>query len=451
MVPCHESVFRLCAGIAILALSACATYAPESLATMAEAGLAAPAPRIPATGGRSTIVDLGQSLTPRTLGLVAVIANPDLKAARAQAEVAGAQVFAAGLLPDPTFNFNYDALLSGPDSYSGLGAQVIYDLMTLRDRRVILAGARATRAQVRFDLAWREWQTAGQARLLAARIAGLQTAAPLLERSRRAADDALSRVVAAAAQGDLKADDVESRRLAVADAADRALQGEHDLDAARRDLDTLLGLPPTTRLAIESDPPAPAPPAPEALFARARTARLDLRALEAGYQSQEAAVRKAVWDAFPTLQLTLSRAQDTSGNQTFGPAVNFTLPLWNRDGGGIAIARATREQLRAEYAARVFAIRAEISGLTEELAVDRRRRAEIAAQTTPLERVAARAEAAAAAGDISRAAAEATRQTIIDRQVALAALDQAIAERMVGLELAVGAPLADSVDGRPSR
>ena len=53
-------------------------------------------------------------------------------------------------------------------------------------------------------------------------------------------------------------------------------------------------------------------------------------------------------EQFPNLSLTLAHARDTSDNKTLGPAIGFTLPLWNRNRGGIAVAKATREQLRAE-------------------------------------------------------------------------------------------------------
>ena len=42
------------------------------------------------------------------------------------------------------------------------------------------------------------------------------------------------------------------------------------------------------------------------LFAIAQTNRTDLKALAAGYASQEAAVRKAIIDQFPTLALTVT-------------------------------------------------------------------------------------------------------------------------------------------------
>ena len=81
------------------------------------------------------------------------------------------------------------------------------------------------------------------------------------------------------------------------------------------------------------------------------------------------------------------------------------------------------------------------SGVKDPLAAP----ADSASRVVPL-----RPEAAAARGDISRAAAEAARQIATDRRVALIALDQSIAEQAVALELAVGAPLESAATGAPA-
>ena len=435
--------------LAVASLSACVGYSPAPLTPGADAVLASPDLRaVAATAAtmrhprlKPVEIDLSRPLTPEALGLIAVIANPDLKAARAKAKVADAQVFAAGLLPDPSITLGYDQILSGPDHTNPVIGQLALDLAAFRDRGVARAAARAAGEQARLDLAWQEWQIAGQARLLASRIAALERISAIGEDSRARAESLLNAVLNAAARGDVKADEVEARRIAASDANDKARQAERDLGAARLDLSRLLGLPPEARLRIaEAAPPSP-PLDAAALFVRARAERLDLRALEAGYDSQEAVVRKAVLDQFPNLQLTLTRQVDSTGNQLIGPSVNFTPPLWNSNQGGIAVAKATREQLRAEYAARLFATRADIAALTEGLAIARRQRAEAEAQIEPLGRIVAATIDAAAHGDVARAAADTARQSLADKRLALAVLDQSIAEQTVALDIAVGATL----------
>ncbi|MFX8762610.1 TolC family protein, partial [Acinetobacter baumannii] len=83
------------------------------------------------------------------------------------------------------------------------------------------------------------------------------------------------------------------------------------------------------------------------LFAIARDSRTDLAALRAGYDAQEASVHKAVLDQFPTLNLSVTGNRDSAGNLLLGPTIDFTLPLWNRNRGGIAVERATRKALKS--------------------------------------------------------------------------------------------------------
>ncbi len=447
--PAHRALRRLIP-LAAAALAGCAT--PQPGLGHADAVLRDPSrqaladlagrlrhPRLPPMA-----LDFSKPLTPPELAVIAVVADPELKAARAKAAIAEAQVFSAGLLPDPVVNLSYARRLGGPDIYDGMAGSLVYELAALRERRTVLQGQRAAAEQARLDLAWQELQAAGQAELLAARIAGLGRVLAFNERARRMAEFALGRVLQAQARGDVRADEVESRRLAAADAATSARTTEVALEAARQGLDRLLGLSPDARLDIAPGAPAPAlPPDAQALFEQARTERLDLQALRAGYESQSASVRKAMMDAFPSLQLSLGAGTDTAHTTTFDPAVNFTLPLWNRNRGGIAVAKATQAELRAEYGARLFSARAEIADLVAQLRIEGRQHAEVSAQLAPLQRIVSATGAAAARGDLARTAAETAGQSLADKELALAALEQSMAEQRVTLKLAVGGPLLD--------
>jgi len=120
--------------------------------------------------------------------------------------------------------------------------------------------------------------------------------------------------------------------------------------------------------------------------------------------------------------------------------VGFTLPLWNRNRGGIAIASATREQLRAEYTARLFQTRAEIDTAVAALRALRRQRDGLRGELPEIERYAAATERAATRGDLARATADTARQAARDRRLALLQLDQQIAEQTIALELLSGGP-----------
>jgi outer membrane protein TolC len=123
----------------------------------------------------------------------------------------------------------------------------------------------------------------------------------------------------------------------------------------RHELNQLLGLAPG--IVIEMAP-LPVATSLSADTVNSRLARLpglrpDLLALKAGYASQEARVRAAILAQFPSLGIAINGARDTGDITTIGPSITLTLPLFSGNRGNIAIERATREQLREEFRARL--------------------------------------------------------------------------------------------------
>ena len=431
----------------LLGLSGCATYHAMPLKD-APAALTAPVPEALSEAASSihrpwlapVTVDLSQPLTPDGLAAIAVVNNPDLVAQRAQAGVSDAQVFAAGLLPDPTFSFGANKVITGPDPFLDLSSALGLDINALRTRAVSRRIATANAEKVRLDLAWAEWQTAGQAQLQAVKILSLTHIVDLAKASENITRSLLDRISRAVGRGDISGDRLQAARIALLTASEQLRTSQTDLAAAEADLRKQLGLPPGYPLQL-AQPPVPAPPpSTEALFRLAEANRTDLAALRAGYASQEASVRKAIIEQFPTLNLNLNGARDSAGNLLLGPSVDFTLPLWNRNRGNIAIERATRTALKAEYDARLFQTRAEIDAAEAGLRVAYQRRADSLEQLPRLERYARATRKAAERGDLSLEAAQNAQQALRDRELVLAQASQAIAEQSIALELLTGTP-----------
>lgn len=433
--------------IALGLLAGCASYRPAPLRAQGDV-LVAPDPALLSQDAQKIDrpyltpqpIDLDAPLTPDALAIIAVLENPDLKAQRARLGVTDAQAFAARLLPDPSVQANFDKLLSGPDVFNGFGAQLGLDLTQLRTARVTREAGDASKRQVRLDLAWAEWTMAGQARLQGVRVQALTQQRALIQESAASAERLFAATQRAAGRGDVAGGDLDTRRQALLDANDKARTAERDLATARADLNQLLGLPPETILQLAPPAASPIPPASATLVAQATGRRLDLQALRTGYGVAEADLHKAVLEQFPNLSLTLAGARDTANNYTLGPAIGFTLPLWNRNRGNIAIAQATREQLKAEYDARLFQTRAEIDAAVNGVMALRHQRDALAGQLPALQRFAESTARAAKRGDLAPATAETNAQALRDRRLALLQLDQQIAEQTIALELLSGGP-----------
>lgn len=338
--------------LALLAAAAagCASYAPRPLPRASE---------LAASVGPRGVPPLDMN----AVATLAVLNNPDLTAARATMHVAAAQAFAAGLLPDPQLSYSGDYKMDHAipptdpryPEYDAYGLGLSVDLQALLTHSSLEAAAGAAYEQARLDLLWQEWQTVAEARTLyveqsiaAERLAFLAPAEQIyaqeLERSRLAL-----------AAGNATLEQTSAALAVLIDVRTRRGAADRSLSQARHALRALLGVRPDVSLPLSSlaAPELPARAAVQSALARLAESRPDLRALRAGYRAQEAKLRAAVLSQFPDVSIGITRARDVSDVHTTGFGVTLTLPLFDRGRGNIAIQSATREQLRAEYLARL--------------------------------------------------------------------------------------------------
>lgn len=417
------------------ALAACATQSSPSQG-LPNANLHTPSLFIAA---QEQPFDITKPLTPEVLAAIAVFTNPDLKALRAREEVAFAQVFAAGLFPDPSFSFGVEAPLNGSGLVSALTAGLGFDFATLVNRPANLRGARASLKSVRFDIAWAEWLTGEQARLLSLRIAHLHTIKTMTAQLRTYAEEDLERALRASSRGDLPAAAVETRRIAATDAVDNDRSAQLQLKSDQLELNRLLGIDPNELLVL-------APPVistkhllpNEALYSIAVEKRADLRGLREAYEGSQIALDLAHRAAYPLPVLGLTFARDTSNFRTFGPNVSFILPIWNRGRGELALAETTQRQLQIEYQARLETVRADIAAARAALEITRAQRADVTREIQPLLPQAEANDSAAARGDLAQSAATAAHITVLGKQIVAAGLALAEAELEIALEISTG-------------
>lgn len=434
--------------VALGSLSACATYQPQPLDTQAAVLASAPEGLVqdaalierPFLAGKP--VDVSQPLDRDALGLIALLYNPDLIALRKKTGVAEAQLLDARLIPDPSFGISADRVITGPPTAlpGTIVAQIAQDINSLRSRGARVDAAQEGVNQVRLDLAWAEWQVVEQVRLLGVRVSYLQRIAELAEANRADAENLLQRTLRAAGRGDIPPVQLQAVRIAALDAADRAYTAQIDLTGAQQDLRRQLGASPDFAVTLAVPADTPVAPALPAITDAAIEERLDLAALRAGYASQEAKVRQAIINQFPSLNLGFSVQRDNSDNGIIGALLDFTLPLWNRNRGQIAIERATREALRAEYEARLFAVRADLAQSLALIAELQREEARLSAEIAPLQQFSDATSRAAGRGDLPLATAMTARQSLRDKQLLLASVQQSLAEQYIALELASGVP-----------
>ena len=375
----------LIAVVGLWILQGCAAYRPQALSTAPSVAddleEVQARVRLRTPGQVAHRFDPSDGLDLTEVAILAVVNSPQLRAQRARLQVARAQAFAAGLLPDPQLDASLDHPTGGIGLTNAFMLGLSYDLIPLITRGAGLDAARPGQRQVRLDVLWQEWQTIQQARTLALRSLFVEQRLSLLNQMRGMYQSRYVHSAQALAQGDITLETRGRDLAALLDVLSQIRRLEESANQTRHALSLLLGLSPEMPVSL-IPPPAPGPvdtARTRALLASLPDRRPDLLALKCGYAAQEARVRAEILSQFPSLSVGITRAHDTSGDNTVGFGVGLTLPLFSRNRGRIAVARATREQLRAEYRARLAQTASQVRQLLDlqRILIGQQRRLEV--------------------------------------------------------------------------
>ena len=307
-------------------------------------------------------------LSPDEAAVLAVLANPGLRAVRDQRAIAAGQVLQAGILPNPRLTY----VLSIPTGPVPVGTvteffgTVLWDLQTLINRGARVDAAEARAEAVDLDVAWQEWQIAQAAKLAAYRLLTLRYQAQLATELSDFLTDNVTQMRQALRRGILTGLELSAAESAHNNARTSMLELEKQVRQQQLAFNRLLGLPPESAIPLERSIALPArlvPPTLEWFLDGLEDRRLDLVALRQGYASQEATVRAAILSQFSNITMGVYDKRDLNNFYRLGPQISADLPIFNRNQGNIAIERATRQKLLDEYTNRVFQTRNDIARL----------------------------------------------------------------------------------------
>lgn len=427
-------------------LGGCATYhalpldngrGPRRLAD-----IRIPASALPEAPLRTHVFNPTDGLDVTEVAMLALANNPHLRAARDQAQVAHAEAYAAGLLPDPNVSYEHDRPTGGatPGTTSAFTAGLSLDLGNLVTRSARLASARAGARAVDMNLLWAEWQTIAQARILFDRVYFTRKQVARLQQEQAELAPLQAAILRALAARDLDYATAGVGLNAAAGINHQLGVARGDLRLAERDLHDLLGLDAAVALPLTGPPFAvdPDPATVQRALADMPKRRPDLLALQAGYDSQQEQLRAEILAQFPAITVGFVRARDNSNVTSKGLAISLSLPLFDGNRGRIAVARATRQQLHDEYTARLLADRNDVQRLLADLDDDHRQRIALAAHAASLARACQAARGAYQAGRLDWAAYLAIQVNSLDADTALLTLEQDTHATAIALDALVG-------------
>lgn len=382
-------------------------------------------------------VELGDGLGPDEAVATALWNNSELQATLAELGLARADLVEAGLIRNPIFSL---LLPTGPKQ---LEFTLTWPFETLwqRPRRVAAAKADVHRVaerlvQAGLDLV-RDTRLAHAELLLAEERARLLQDQGQVRASIAAIGEARRRI------GDLSSLEAAAAGIDAARADDEARRAARDAESARDRLRSLLGLADGPGFEAVAGPAVERDlPELSALLERAFAARPELRAAELGLEA--AGLRAGLARAEV---LTLSGMLDANGSGKLGfeigPGLVLELPLFGRNKGRLARARAELEveakryvAVRERIALEVRQARTAVAGARESLESWQRRVA------PAFEESLARVEKAKDAGEASQLDVLAARRSVIDARLGGAEARAALRRAEAALGHGVGATLA---------
>ncbi len=436
--------------VVLAALNGCAQYHPRPLSPKtASAALRRPSIlslEVAAARIRHPILRPvtfnGGRLTPDQVAVLAVVANPDLRAVRDQTQIAHAQLIQAGLLPNPVFSYGVSLPMGNTAGLTrGYSFGLGLDLRALLLRNARKAEARANVHSVALNVAWLEWQVAEGAKLHALRLISLRGAVRTAVAIENNAEHEAQVMRLALAAHEVTLIEEAAAVGAAQNARMAVIRLEAEQARERLALDQAIGLAPTVRLPLERRLRTArwrTLPKLSGVLAHLQQRRLDLVALRYGYESAEEQLRQQVLAQFPRISLSLARARDTTDVNSIDSGVRIGLPIFNHNQGRIAIASATRRQLFDEYEARLFAARAQVAQILNDMKWIKRRIRDAEAEVRSSARLERAAEQAFAHSDVNTVVDYRIREQLASQRLSLAGLRRRLDDLGVALEVASG-------------
>ncbi len=438
--------------VLLFLLSGCATYHPLPLNKKAEEEvLKAPdlktleikASKINHPLLKPVKFDLRDGLSPDEAAILAVVANPRLRAVRDEKKIASAQLLQAGLLPNPQLTASYEVPTGGMTSgtVNAYTAQLDWEITALLTRGTKVSSARAEKAAVDLTVAWKEWQVAEAAKLHTLRLLWAEKNLVLLKKARSKLKENLILVKRAVYLGEKTVVDLTAARAAYQQVKLELETARQEMEQERLTLNRILGFPPKVHLKVQKNVRLLSwPPQLEGeklLFGLSKR-RLDLLAFKMSYRGQEERLRAAVLSQFPKIGIGLLRARDTGDVITTGLAVAIELPFFNRGQARIALERATRKKLYDEYLARLFEARAEVASILEKLSFARRKIIASERAVAAIEKMLATYKKALDQGNADILSYHQEQSELIAKRLELLRLRQRQSDLGVALEIASG-------------
>ncbi len=497
----------IAAVLAILLINGCQSYHPKPLTRNIVKQnllhndidtLAVNANRIKHPILKPVPFNIKDGLNPDEAAILAVLVNPQLKAERDKRKIAQAQVIQAGLLPNPQISFTLafphpksegkesigsrikstardqlsgaltDAITGGQsaaDTSSGGSTEAhhstrhhtacsfgiqwdITSLITLNSKK---NSADTQAKSIDLQIAWKEWQIAQSAKMHLYHLIYVDRQLTAAQKMRTHLKQLLSTVKHNLTIGYVSISDLQQIQDNLYQTNKLLIKLRQQQNQERLILKKLLGVDTDTQIPIQKNVKPIVIPhnlSVRKLANEVENHRLDLLALKMSYESQQQRVQTEILNQFPKITIGFLADRDTDRIRTAGFGVNIDLPIFDRNQGNIAQARAKRQQIFDEYIARVFESENQIVMIITNIDAIQKR---ISLERQSIDRLNKLAkqyrQTLQYTGSLIKL--QFVRQAIMQKQINLLAYQQKLTDMLIALELASGQYLSDI--GKPAK
>ena len=356
LVPAPHTAPTTAGVLALVLLGGCITYTPDPLIPADEVQqLLARGETVveqrPGPWGKEWFpleveVRLADGLGLGEACALALFHSPALLSARAEAKVAGAQVLQAGLLSNPELFLG--PRISTRDSALIFPVAISWELPLWGTGAAERDAADAQHAERRLRAIEVELATLAQVREYFIRLARLQQEEALLATLATANDRIVAWVEGLQRAGGVDAVSLFLTRTEREEGSTALERVRTEAKGLRRELCLLIGLLPNAAVQPVLDAASSALPELPAADMKALLGRPAMKAAEATYAAAEAALRREIGKQYPNVRIGPEFESDR-GDPTIGIGLGISLPLFDRNKGGIAAAEAARAAAREQY------------------------------------------------------------------------------------------------------
>lgn len=325
---------------------------------------------------------LAQELTQDSAVQVALLASPRLQAEYESLGVARADLVQAGLLANPVFSIE----VRSPGKAAEI--HVLQDFLDVLERPLRQRVAEAELEQAKLRVAHAALELAAQVRAAWVEVVASEQQVEMrrsVAEAAAAGAEAARRIHAAGNSSDLELDEETAQE---GGARLELLEAEAERAAHREHLTALMGVgsgPATWTIAARLPDLPAADPERAGLESLAVERRLDLAAARGAIDAAQRSLHLTTTTRWlPGLELGIHEETEIEGDDSVGPSLDVTLPLFDRREGTLARGEAQLRAAKQEYAALALEIRSEVRAARDRLASRRARAEYLRATLLPL-------------------------------------------------------------------